>query len=317
MSVRNWCFTHNDFTSSLPPDTLPDGVKFLAWQLEKAPTTGHLHLQGYMQLTTRLRLSSAKAVLQGLFGGQPALFQAKGTPDQNLAYVTKEEGRVDGPYVMGTMTKSGDRNDLKEFTTAVVDRKRPLSEVATAFPEQWLKYHRGAQSLRAAEISRAGGRRPNFRLLYLCGPHNTGKSTAADEVWPDAYPLTEHKDGWMGSYDGQDTLIIDDFAGILPITFMLRLCQTLRFEGWTKGGQVVVAASTVIVISNLPPEEVYTNSPRAQYDAWLSRLTPERRGHVLRVSSQDRGKISSMLREWDQESRPTQTDVIVPESPVV
>lgn len=93
MSARRWCFTKfleeedqqglDGWIQNIRQDPRVRGV---AGQMEKCPTTGRLHLQGYVELTGPQRLAGMKK----LFGQEVHLEAAKGTRGQNVKYVNKE-----------------------------------------------------------------------------------------------------------------------------------------------------------------------------------------------------------------------------------
>lgn len=93
-----------------------------------------------------------------------------------------------------------------------------------------------------------------------------------------------------------DVIVVDDFRGTFPLAFMLRLCQGHPFEAPTKGGHVFVAATTVVLVSNLLPHHQYPNEPQELRDAFFSRLETERNGHVLSFAMQDRPSMVDQLR---------------------
>ena len=293
-AAKCWVFTNNNFiTSTL--DVLPEKIRFIVWQTEQAPSTEHHHLQGYLQLHSKARLSTVKSLIAGAFGGSPSCQIARGTAEQNIAYCTKEETRLFGPWQMGAPVTAGQRTDL-EAACALIKANKTLEEVAESLPATYVRYHRGLGSLRTILAGSLGKMRSTFRLVYLWGAPGCGKTSAARIRWPDAYWLTENKEAWMGTYDGQTTIVVDDFAGIMPLQHVLRLCQPQPYEAPVKGGHTWVGASTVVLISNQDPDSWYTNE--RNYPAWISRLQPERNGCVIHwMSTQKISPEDLMLPE--------------------
>ena len=62
MTCRNWCFTINvsDDKKWERIKHLPDKVKYIIYQKEKAPTTGKIHYQGYIQFSNSVRMEGVK-----------------------------------------------------------------------------------------------------------------------------------------------------------------------------------------------------------------------------------------------------------------
>ena len=97
MRARNYCFTVNHepqrFYDKWSHRDLTPEIQFMVFQLEVAPETGHLHVQGYLQLTKQL----GYARVQTLLRSRCHLEAAKGSAADNITYCTKEASRLDGP----------------------------------------------------------------------------------------------------------------------------------------------------------------------------------------------------------------------------
>jgi len=144
------------------------------------------------------------------------------------------------------------------------------------------QYPRGLSLIRSIVISSVGRARNTFKLVYLWGEPGFGKTYEVRRRWPEAFWLTSTRNNWMGSYDGEITIVIDDFRGLHTLEWMLRLCQPYPFEAENKGGHIWVCATTVVVVSNHPPQTWYAGD--INQPAWLSRMTPERGGEVLHMN---------------------------------
>ena len=71
----------------------------------------------------------------------------RGTHEQALQYVTKQESRINGPWFYGEPVKQGTRTDLHEMYTAVKERKTnaeilEASEGAAAKFEKAIRFMR-------------------------------------------------------------------------------------------------------------------------------------------------------------------------------
>lgn len=97
MAKRNWVWTlfvenDEDFADFLKEG---DVIKFAVWQLERCPDTGNLHLQGYAELRSPMRLAAFKRAL----GDDRAHVEVRrGSAAQAIAYCEKPESRVRGPW---------------------------------------------------------------------------------------------------------------------------------------------------------------------------------------------------------------------------
>lgn len=103
----NWSFTEFkcvDFQLAMILD-VPDGVDYIVYQLEKCPTTGRHHLQGYVRL---LQMQTNKWLRSNL--STTAYYEpTRQSEARNLAYCTKPETREAGPFYFGITAKQTKR----------------------------------------------------------------------------------------------------------------------------------------------------------------------------------------------------------------
>lgn len=91
-ALKRWCFTLNGYTNSDIEHLQKQSTEqdcFIKFGEEVAPTTGMKHLQGYIILKNRLRLTQVKKII----GNTAHLEQMRGTIEQNDKYVEKD-GKV-------------------------------------------------------------------------------------------------------------------------------------------------------------------------------------------------------------------------------
>nr|WET17311.1 replication associated protein [Banana bunchy top virus associated alphasatellite 6] len=99
MSVRNWVFTRN-FEGERPELLFGGETQYAAWQHERK---NHDHLQGVIQLKKKTRLNAVKSII----GGNPHVEPMRASFDDALAYVMKDETRIDGPWEFGIRIRKG------------------------------------------------------------------------------------------------------------------------------------------------------------------------------------------------------------------
>lgn len=250
---RSWCFTINN-----PEDETEAGLpelpheRYCSWQLERGET-GTRHFQGYVEFNQPVRLTQIKAA-----GGPWArahLEVRRGTRHQARDYSRKEDSRLAGPWERGSWTGggSGARNDL----VGVIEcAKRTLSHraVAEAYPEQYIRLHRGVERYISAIDTRQ--REAPTELHILWGEPGTGKSrTALAEASAGAasvYYLPRGNGGnvWWDGYEGQDCVIIDDFYGWLRWDTLLRLADRYPLRVEVKGGSTPFLSKRIYITSN-------------------------------------------------------------------
>lgn len=113
---KNWTFTEYNLDRNIF-DWEQLGVKYAFWQLEECPRTQRKHYQGYLQCAKLMRFKAVKKLLS-----DTAHFEvARGTPEENEEYCSKEKSKLDGPWSFGEVTKPGQRSDLMRCIEAVKD----------------------------------------------------------------------------------------------------------------------------------------------------------------------------------------------------
>lgn len=139
MAAINWCFTINNYTSedklNLDQAVANGQAKYLVYQEERGEN-GTDHVQGYIQLTKRQRLSGVKRIV----GERAHCEKAKGSPQQNKTYCTKPDTRIAGPFEFGNITGAGKRSDIDDFVKACDERELTEDELLREFGSIVAKY---------------------------------------------------------------------------------------------------------------------------------------------------------------------------------
>lgn len=136
-TFRHVCFTHNNPVDNVR--AFGDVVRYAVWQLEKAPSTGTLHHQGYVEFKQPLSMKAAKGAL-GDAGVH--LEPRKGTREQAREYCMKADSRVEGPWEHGQWdSDQGKRSDLVEVQDAI-KRGMGKREIYEQYPLVAAKYPR-------------------------------------------------------------------------------------------------------------------------------------------------------------------------------
>lgn len=264
--AKCWCFTLNNPTSPLSFNE--ETMQYMIWQKEEGEG-GTPHYQGYIQMKAQKLLTGMKKV----FGNEVHWEVARGTLEENQRYCTKVEGRIEGPWEKGEASKKGERNDLAVIAEEL--RKRPLAEVFEDHPEEAIRYGKGMRYFRSVVL---GGERGNEtrvpEILVYWGDSGAGKSMRARLMDPDLYNVPVHEGGvtWFDGYDGQETILFDDFCGGMKYSQMLRFCDIYPLQVQTKGGFVNLNHKRIIITSNKPPETWYCHTVQCPAEALLRRI---------------------------------------------
>lgn len=257
---RGWCFTENNPARLiLFPDGLPEGVKYIIYQLERGEQ-GTPHLQGYMNLSRsramawikKLKAKTAEGVEYTVFE-RAHLMQAKGNAEQNKKYCTKAEGRLDGPWEIGTLPKQGERTDLAEAAASLMKD----GDIRAIDPAVFLKYASGCLKLAALAPP---PRRDGLRIITIVGPTGIGKSYSVHDMFPDIYVVNMGNSGlWWDGYTGQNAVMFEEFKGQVQLQKMLQILDPYPLRLEIKGGLVPARFTVVFITSNYTPDRWYRN----------------------------------------------------------
>lgn len=243
-----------------------DPVSFCVFQPEIAPETGTYHLQGYAEFAQKVSL----AAVRKHFGDGVYAQVARGTPEQCIAYCTKEDSRVDGGETVrfgkpmelnekgGT---AGSRTDWKDALEMLESNALPIS-VVRKHPHM-LPCVRALHHTRT-EILREQTRHRKTEVLVLWGSPDSGKSTTAFELARakgEFFNLMTNSNAlWWDGYDPlrHHTVVLDEFTGgKCPLTYLNMMLDRHPMQVEWKGGSYPFLAKRVIITSNYHPKSWY------------------------------------------------------------
>lgn len=150
---RNWCFTLNNYTEEEVKCIKEQDVQYLIFGKEKGEN-GTEHLQGYFQFKKRIGIRGLKKILE-----RAHWEKARGTPEQNIAYCSKDKQI----FTKGEVSKSGKvkvdmvkaaiqtsegieiTKLLEEHGSGYIMHKRKIDEIAKGLLEERNKKQRLAE----------------------------------------------------------------------------------------------------------------------------------------------------------------------------
>lgn len=205
-----------------------------------------LHLQMYLYFQNPRAFSGVKKLL----GERYHIEKSNGTPDQNIAYCSK-----DGDYIeYGEKPQQGKRSDIKDTINRIEGGVRFDEVILSASSYQSAKH---IELLMKYQKSPKPVKRT---IKWYYGSAGTGKTRSAIEEVGDDYWISGRNLKWWDGYYGQQTIIIDDFrADFCTFHELLRILDRYPYRVETKGSSLWIQerTHTIIITSCYHPRCVY------------------------------------------------------------
>lgn len=274
---NGWCFTIPNPTAEEDPKAWK-GWKYLVYQLEQGEG-GLIHFQGYVYVENRCGLKKMKEL-----NNRAHWDVRNGTHEQARHYCMKPVDecqcqhcvpppvRLGGPWEFGELNQ-GARNDLAAVQVDL-DAMVPMKTIAKTHFSNFVRYGRGIRMYRELQLPEREWE-TECRVYY--GPTNIGKSRRAMfEAGPESYLLMKARDKaapWWTGYEGQESVVINDFYGWMSWDELLRLCDRYKHQVPVHGSMVNFSARLIIFTSNKHPSLWYnTEKLRVDYETLGRRL---------------------------------------------
>lgn len=261
---RSYVFVSFD-GAALDPDCFAEPLMSLTsfsyciFQLELCPTTGNPHYQGFLQFINGTRPSTINAALPYNI----SLRVRRGSVAQAIAYCSKEDTRLDGPFEYGRRPVSGQRSDLIHIAQKAIGCTN-LGLLVREDPTIFMRYSRGIQAIMAAT---APPRTEPPVVVLLYGPPGTGKTRMIYDNFPlESIYVKQTDDTFFDGYTGQDVFVLDDFAGRasrMTLKYLLILLDRYPVRLPIKGSSTQLLATKIYLTTNVHPRLWYDYSDRS------------------------------------------------------
>lgn len=262
---RNWCFTDFELLNwKKIYEDYHDIIRYICWGKEECPKTKKIHYQGWIQFVNVKRMSRVKSIV-----GSKKLHveMCRGTEQQNEKYCQK-----DNKYTtLGQFKIQGQRTDLEEIHKEIKSGKK-IGDIIESHFETFCRYRNGIKDGIQYYTKKNNKKFRNVHVEYYHGETGTGKTRLAMENNPDAFKITGDNLKWFDGYDGEKTLIIDEYANQCSVTKLLNLLDGYQLRLAVKGGFTYASWEKVIITSNLTPEELHFNAKDAHRQALFRRI---------------------------------------------
>jgi len=262
-------FTINNYTPDEYIAVKEYPCKWVVVGREIAPTTGTPHLQGAMIFGKQRTLASLKKTVAFK---RAHIKSMDGTPEQNLAYCSKEDMNT---YVRGDMPEPGKRNDISEACSLI---RQGVDIVDLAQREDCgpvlVKYYKGLMQF--ASLFNRGAERTPPTIIWIYGSTGTGKTRSAVEFgkrfgrpWISNGALR-----WFDGYTTEKVAILDDFrSDSCTYDFFLRLTDRYDFRVEFKGGFIDWKPEYIIITCWGSPDQLFDLKGQGDLDQLTRRIT--------------------------------------------
>ena len=277
---RGWCFTLNNYSEldEVILEFLEEEKHFVYVVVGfEIAESGTPHMQGYIYFSSKKTLVQMRKLFDGAHW-EPA----KGDPDQNYEYCTKD----------GDFFEAGIRPKSKlaqgELARARYDEALDLAKSGDLFQidSELLVRHYSTWKLIAKDLGSDPEDLGDTCGVWIYGLSGVGKSRVAREMFPGAYFKNANK--WWDGYQMEDNVILDDLAPNhfehSSMGYNLKLwTDRYSFTAEIKGGAVKIRPKQFIVTSQYSIEDCVTD--RVTFDAIYRRFS------VIYVESYDKVKM--------------------------
>jgi len=226
---------------------------------ETCPTTGTLHVDGYYEVENARKMKTEIKKFAKFFGVGFGDWQiARGNAGENQDYSQKEEDEF---YSQGEIAPAGqgNRTDIADIAKAIMDGESTPDDICKTDPAKYHQYGRTFHKLEDLAL------REKFRTEmtegeWVYGATGVGKSHYAFQGYnPKTHYLWKLNDnGWQDGYNGQETVIINEFRGQIKFSELLNLVDKWPYTIPRRGREPApFLAKKVIITSSVRPEILY------------------------------------------------------------
>lgn len=259
-------------------------IRFFSGQLEECPKTSRKHWQFIIHFYDRMGLRSVRKIIRMGKGKEAGDLQPQYS-EGACQYVLKQETSAGERFTYGEKSIQGFRSDLEDIrvriVTQVQDRGHGESTLAIANDHfgTYLRYNQGMRQYQKLVMEEASQEYRKVEVEIISGPTRSGKTRKYlyDENNKRRRNVFIINAGngcsWWDGYNGQDTILIDEFKNQIQLTVLLGLLDGHQMRMAVKGSHVYCLATKIIITTNLRKEEIYPGQTKELLEPLWARVT--------------------------------------------
>lgn len=248
--LRNFVFTINNYTDVdlYQLNTLEWQAEYLVYGFEVGES-GTPHVQGYCELKSQQYFNRVKEWLPRAY-----LAARRGSQKQAIDYC-KKDGEF---WEYGQPKQQGARNDLHELMQAVQTGQETI-EIMELYPETYSTKQRFVDRYRQEwEKTNTRAFRTVETEVIWSEKGGIGKTKAAHDFDPKVFTVNPEDAFPFDGYDGEKTILIDDFEGQgIKYKHLLKILDGHQYRCNVKGGHRYAQWTKVFITANKPPAQWY------------------------------------------------------------
>ncbi len=259
---RNWCFTDFELLDWGKIYSGDDNIRYICWGQETCPKTKRKHYQGWIQVNLKKRLGGIKKLCQSK---KIHIEACRGTEGENEKYCRKENVYK----TIGEFKTQGQRSDLEQLKE-IVDKGGTFQDLANANFHAFIQYNRGFQEYKKITDKRLRKEFRKVSVTHIWGATGAGKTRKAMEN-EDVYKIQGDSMKWWDGYDGEKTLVIDEYNNQISCTELLGILDGYQLRLEIKGSFTYANWNKVYITSNI--EHLHEHAKSKHLEALARRIT--------------------------------------------
>lgn len=191
----------------------------------------------------------------------------RGSFKQNEEYCSKESKLT--KYGPEPTQAQGERNDINNIYDLLKEGKRDLEIIEATSFGAYSRTLRAQDRVRMLLKPRWEKKR---QIILIHGDPGVGKTSWAYEQFPDLFEMAiQEKTLWFDGYNGEETVLIDDYEGELYLTTLLKTLDVYLRRVPIKGAFTWMEAKRIILTTNTHPSRWYSWQGRENKEDALRR----------------------------------------------